>query len=88
MRDTLLGSCLKPDMYFASVKSWWPFRYRKCKSGYKRFGGMCMWSRGCPSGMMDIGLACAKSNYMRPALGPKQCAEGSEFVNELGLVGA
>ena len=87
-RDTGLGSCLKPNNYFARVKSWWPFRYRSCDSGYRRSGGMCIWNERCPDGMADLGLVCAKGNYMRAPLGGKQCPSGSEFINELGLIGA
>ena len=33
----LLLSCVKPS-YNRKVKSWWPFRYKSCNSGYKVIG--------------------------------------------------
>ena len=56
---------------------------------------MCHWNVGCSRspGMTEfdvagIGVACMRGNYTRTNHGEKQCPANSEFINELGEIGA
>ncbi|MFN7924687.1 MAG: hypothetical protein U0Q16_31585 [Bryobacteraceae bacterium] len=71
----MLGRCQSAES--RTCEMWGAMAYPTCKAGYSPVGAnVC--SPTCPSGMPDLGAACAKQSYVRDTISP-QCAAGQVY---------